>query len=169
MSLYIDNWDLYFFKQANLIARRSKDPSSIVGTVIVRDRVVLSSGFNGFPIGVKDYSERYNDRTTKYDFISHSEANSCLLAARNGISLKDSTCYTQTLPCCNCAKCLIQSGISKIKTLKNCEKLWADYSKNWIESKKVSEIMLREAGITVDECDIECGDDILIGGKIYII
>ena len=42
-KVYIDNWDLYFFKMANLVARKSKDPSSIVGSVVVKDKRILTS------------------------------------------------------------------------------------------------------------------------------
>ena len=168
-TLHIDDWDLYFFKLANLIARKSKDPSSIVGSVIVKDKRVLTTGYNGFCIGVWDFEERYADRETKYQFVAHSEFNACIVAARFGISICDSTLYTQTLPCENCAKAIIQAGVKTVKTLKSCEQLWANYSKNWADSKRITQIMFSEAEIKNIEYNIECGDKILIGGKIYEI
>jgi dCMP deaminase len=167
-ELYIENWDLMFFKMANLIARKSKDPSSMVGSVAVKDNIPLMSGFNGFCMGVKDLPERYENRELKYKFISHSESNVCLLAGRQGISLSGSSLYTQTFPCENCAKSIIQSGIKTVKTLRSCENIWADYNKNWIESKKVAGYMFQEAGVSILEYDIKCGDEILVGG-IYKI
>ncbi len=169
MSNYIDNWDLYFFKMANLVARKSKDPSSQVGSVVVKDKRILTTGYNGFCVGVDDNKDRYLNRELKYKLVAHSEFNACIVGARFGINLLGSILYTQSLPCEGCAKSIIQSGIKIVKTLANCEKIWAEYSKNWIESKQITQLMFQEANIEVIECDLKCGDEILIGGKIYIV
>lgn len=165
---YIDNWDLLFFKMANLVARKSKDPSSQVGSVIVRDKTILSTGFNGFCIGVKDFPDRYNDRELKYKLVAHSEFNACIVAARLGVLLKGGTLYTQSTPCNECAKAIIQSGIKYVNILKNCEEIWAKYE-NWANSCQITKMMFGESGVEVQEFDVVCGDTILIGGKEYNI
>ena len=154
---------------ANLVARKSKDPSSMVGSVIVKDKRILSSGYNGFCIGVEDREERYNDRPVKYSFVAHSEFNACIVAAKFGININGSVLYTQALPCDSCAKAIIQSGITTVNILKKCEDIWHNYNSSWQDSQKNTKIMFAEAGISVVEHDLECSDEILVGGKIYKI
>ena len=108
------NWDEYFLRFAYLTALKSKDPSTKIGSVICKDNRIISTGYNGFAIGVHDLSERYNDRDTKLNYIVHSEENAVLSAARNGISTLNTTLYTLALPCHNCCKALIQGGIISI-------------------------------------------------------
>lgn len=165
---HIDNWDLLFFKMANLIARKSKDTSSQVGSVIVKDRIPLMSGFNGFCMGVDDTEDRYSNRELKYKFVAHSEFNACILASRFGISVKDSIMYTQSTPCCECAKSIIQSGIKEVKVLVNCENIWLN-STSWSNSSELSKIMFKESGVILTFIDMVCGDTIKIGGKLYSI
>jgi len=80
------NFDELFMRMVYLTATKSKDPSSKIGAVIVKDDRVISTGYNGFPIGVSDSQERYLNRETKYKFVVHAEHNSILTAARFGIS-----------------------------------------------------------------------------------
>ena len=89
---------------AKLISTWSKDPSTQVGTIAVRNRTVIAQGYNGFPRNIND-DERYNNRKIKYKYIVHSEMNAIFNAAENGVSLRDSTIYTVGLPVCHdCAK-----------------------------------------------------------------
>lgn len=153
---------------ANLVAMKSKDPSSQVGSVVVKDKHPLTTGFNGFCIGVIDKPERYGDRDVKYGFVAHSEFNACIIASKFGISLQDATIYTQSTPCDSCSKAIIQSGIREIKILDSCERIWKEYT-NWLSSCRISKTMLREAGVKLTKLNIFCGDKIKIGGKIYNI
>ena len=82
-------WDLRFIDLARHISEWSKDPSTKVGCVIVgEDREIRSTGFNGFPRGIDDTSERLGDRNQKYPMICHAEENAIMHAARIGVSLK---------------------------------------------------------------------------------
>lgn len=109
------NWNELFISLAETIAKKSKDPSTQVGCVIVSDdNSILSMGFNGFPIGVKDYPKRYTDRELKYNMIAHAESNAIYLAARNGVSLNNSTIYMTGPPCSECMKAIIQAGIKSV-------------------------------------------------------
>lgn len=114
---YIDNWDEYFHTVAEAVARKSKDKESRVGAVIVsKDRVILSTGYNGFARGVYDDKNLYSDRDEKLPLICHAEANAILNAARIGVSLKGSKIYVNKFPCLSCCNAIIQAGIVRIYT-----------------------------------------------------
>ena len=165
----IDSWDKYFFKLTNLVAIKSKDNSSKVGSIVVKENRILTTGFNGFCIGVKDKVERYNNKELKYRFIGHAEFNSCIVASRFGICLKNATLFTQSTPCHECAKSIIQSGIRTVKTLAVCNDIWKKYNGHWQDSSEIAITMFLESGVELFESDIFCNDEVLIGGKIYTV
>lgn len=149
---------------AYLAAENSRDPRTRIGSVLVKGNSVVATSFNGFPIGVKDLPERYNDRETKYGFINHSEQNSILLCARNGISTLNTKLYSFGIPCEMCSKCLIQGGVSEIV----CHKQWPNltYSEKWVKSVEISKIMLDEAGIEIRWLDKVLGVEGVLDGKV---
>ncbi|NLC74562.1 MAG: dCMP deaminase family protein [Clostridiales bacterium] len=112
------SWDEYFMGVSQLAGMRSKDPNTQVGSCIVSaDHKILSIGYNGLPRGCSDDDfpwERKAGSTldTKYPFVTHSELNA-ILNFRGG-SLEGSTIYVSLFPCNECAKAIIQSGISRI-------------------------------------------------------
>ena len=115
-------WDKRFIELAKHIANWSKDPSTKVGCVVVgEDREIRSTGFNGFPRGIKDDEERLLDREQKYPLICHAEENAIMHAARTGISLKNCVAYVTWPPCTRCARSLIQAGVSEIVYPKEVE------------------------------------------------
>ncbi len=109
------NWDEYFMGVALLAAKRSKDPNTQVGACIVSaDNIILSTGYNGFPKGCSDDEfpwEREGEQT-KYPFVVHAELNAILNS--NGKSLQGAKIYVALFPCNECAKAIIQSGISEV-------------------------------------------------------
>jgi dCMP deaminase len=113
----MEKWDERYFRLAKETASWSKDPSRKIGAVIIGDRgQIKSQGYNGFPRGVDDSEERYNDRPTKYKFVAHAEANCLYNALHNGTSVYGDTIYVTGLPVCHeCAKAVIQCGIKKVK------------------------------------------------------
>lgn len=86
-------WDQIWLDDALSVARKSKDPSTRVGAVIVRDNDKIAEGWNGFPRGIADTHERYNDRDMKLKLVVHGEMNAVLNACRMGVSVKFSTVY----------------------------------------------------------------------------
>ncbi|MDD6564145.1 MAG: dCMP deaminase family protein, partial [Clostridiales bacterium] len=97
-------------------AMRSKDDSTQVGACIVNsDNKILSLGYNGMPIGCKDTDMPWKRQgaplDTKYMFVCHAEFNAIL---NSGKDLKGAIIYTTLFPCNECAKAIIQSGISEI-------------------------------------------------------
>ncbi len=111
----MNKWDERWLCMAELVASWSKDMSRKVGAVIVDDRkVVLSIGYNGFPRGVDDTIEHRHKKGLKYQYTAHAEANAIANAAANGTRLLGSTIYITLPPCADCARLIIQSGISKV-------------------------------------------------------
>ena len=110
------SWDEYFMGIALLSAMRSKDDSTQVGACIVNsDNKILSLGYNGMTIGCKDTDMPWKRQgaplDTKYMFVCHAEFNAIL---NSGKDLKGAIIYTTLFPCNECAKAIIQSGISEI-------------------------------------------------------
>jgi dCMP deaminase len=105
-------WDLRFLAMAQLIAGWSKDPSTKTGAVIVDDhRIMLASGYNGFPPGIADTAERLNSREIKYELIVHCERNA-LANARQ--SVRGATLYTWPyFSCTPCAVLMLAAGIKR--------------------------------------------------------
>ncbi|MBU03460.1 MAG: hypothetical protein CMA58_00530 [Euryarchaeota archaeon] len=138
-------WDLRFIDLAKHISEWSKDPSTKVGCVIVgEDREIRSTGFNGFPRGIDDTSERLEDRSQKYPMICHAEENAIMHAARIGVSLKGTMAYVTWPPCSRCSRSLIQAGISEIVYPSDIE-----IPDRWQSDFQIASEMMREAGITV--------------------
>ena len=135
-------WDLHFLEIALVVAKVSKDPSTKVGAVIVDPytRMIVSTGYNGFPRGVNDAPERYNDRPTKYALVVHAEANAILNAPRRPV---DCTLFVTLAPCAECAKLIIQSGITRVVTFPALQE-------RWTESHNTAVMMFKEAGIKLE-------------------
>lgn len=111
------SWDEYFMGVAILSSKRSKDPDTQVGVCIVDpNKVILSTGYNGFPIGISDdlfnWDREDRGEGSKYDLVVHAEINAILNAS--GKSLRGATLYTKLFPCLSCAKAIIQSGIKEV-------------------------------------------------------
>ncbi len=139
------NWDQRFLDLAEHISNWSKDPSTKVGCVVVgNDREIRSTGFNGFPRGIKDTPERLQDREQKYPLICHAEENAIMHAARIGVSLKGCTAYVTWNPCSRCARSLIQAGIIEVVFSKDKE-----IPERWVEEFDAATDMMKEAGVNV--------------------
>lgn len=127
----IISWRSYWLEEAKLKSKPSKDPSTVVGCIVIgSDNQILSSGFNGFPRGISDKMERYTNRDVKIDMIIHGEMNAICNATRTGTSLKDSTFYVYGLPVCSqCANMIIQVGVKEVVSLGNINERWIDSTK----------------------------------------
>ncbi len=117
------SWDEYFMNIAKEIASRSNCIKRKVGTVIVRDKRIVSTGYNGTPRGVKNCNEggcercnSFADGGTKLDecLCSHAEENAIVQAAFHGISTKGGTLYCTYSSCLTCSKMIINAGIEKV-------------------------------------------------------
>ena len=107
------SWDEYFMKMANDVATRTTCLRRGVGAVIVKDRRILATGYNGVPTGLTHCSETGCLREQICRGL-HAEQNAIIQAARYGINIAGATIYVNTQPCVVCAKMLINAGITEI-------------------------------------------------------
>ncbi len=116
-------WDEYFLEMATLVAKRSTCLRRNVGAVLVKDKRILATGYNGAPSGLPHCLEIGCLRQQlgipsgeRHELCRalHAEQNALIQASLHGISVKDSILYTTTQPCVICAKMLINAGIKEI-------------------------------------------------------
>ncbi len=151
----IEDWDQFFLSMCFLMARKSKDPSTKTGCVVVRDRRILSVGYNGFPVGCDDSPDLYANRELKYSRVVHCDTNSIYSAAREGISLKNATMYLTGPPCSECTKGIINAGIVEVVWPKinkfECDpstgKRWSGDAVNASDKEANSFVMMQQAGV----------------------
>ncbi|HEX7121524.1 MAG TPA: deaminase [Gemmatimonadaceae bacterium] len=117
------SWDEYFMNIARQVAARSNCMKRQVAAVIVRDRRIISTGYNGTPRGVKNCNEGGCPRCNSFSdsgknleecLCSHGEENAIVQAAYHGIAIKDATLYSTYSPCLLCSKMIINAGIKKV-------------------------------------------------------
>ncbi len=149
------SWDEYFMGVALLAAKRSKDPNTQVGACIVnKSKRILSTGYNGFPYGCSDdvFSWDREGKDTKYHYVVHAELNAILNA--HGKSLEGARIYVDLFPCNECAKAIIQSGISEVVYLydKYADTPAIIASKKMLESAgvRLTHLELQRDSITID-------------------
>jgi|TARA_B100001105_G_C22347846_1_gene424314 dCMP deaminase len=144
----MNKYDERYLELAKHIAGWSKDPSTGVGAVAIGDKgQVLAQGYNGFPRGVQDSKERYDNKNVKYRYVVHAEMNCIYNAGYNGASLDGSTLFVYGLPVCNdCAKGIIQVGIERVVGPKN----GMDVPEKWKVSVLDTQRMFKEVGIKYD-------------------
>ena len=135
-------WDDYFMSVALLSGKRSKDPNTQVGACIVnKNNVIESIGYNGLPKGCSDdefpWEKEGEMLNTKYPFVVHAELNAILNA--KGKDLSGCKIYVALFPCNECAKAIIQSGISEVVYLSD------KYANT--DSVKASKMMFKCAGV----------------------
>ena len=144
-----NKWDLRFLELAKGIAGWSKDPSRKIGAIAVDNRSVIAQGYNGFPRGIEDYAERYEDRELKYKLVVHAEMNVIYNATYNGVSLDGATLYVWGLPVCSdCAKGIIQTGIRRVVIPEQ------DIPEHWVESWNLTKTMFEEANVKWECIDV---------------
>ena len=108
-------WDEYFISLLDPIAKRSKDPHTQVGAIIVGpDNSIRSTGYNSFPRGIKDDVAERLERPEKYLWMEHADRNAIYAAAKIGVPLEGCRMYLTIPPCMDCARAIIQAGITKI-------------------------------------------------------
>ncbi|MGM9848505.1 MAG: deoxycytidylate deaminase [Bacilli bacterium] len=112
-------WDEYFMAIAKLSAMRSKDPSTQVGACIVdKNNRILSIGYNGAPNGYNDdifpWDREGNELETKYPYVVHAERNAILNYRGSRKDFEGAKIYVDLFPCNECAKEIIQAGISEV-------------------------------------------------------
>ena len=117
------SWDDYFMGIAKMVAMRSNCVKRKVAAVIVKDKRIISTGYNGTPRGTKNCSDGGCPRCNGFSesgknleecLCSHGEENAIVQASYHGISIKDSIIYTTFSPCLLCTKMIINAGIKEV-------------------------------------------------------
>jgi dCMP deaminase len=112
LDLKRERYDKVYMKMALEWAKLSYCKRAQVGSLIVKDGMIISDGFNGAPTGYNNDCEDCDDKTHWY--ILHSEANAILKCAKNGVSCKDATIYLTHSPCRECSKLIYQAGLKRL-------------------------------------------------------
>ena len=105
-------FDKSYLTMAGVWAENSYCQRRKVGALIVKDRMIISDGYNGTPCGFENVCEDENGITKPY--VLHAEANAITKVAASSNSSKDATIYVTSAPCIECAKLIIQSGIKRV-------------------------------------------------------
>lgn len=143
------SWQKYFMDITFLVAKRSTCLRRAVGALIVKDKRILSTGYNGAPTGLKHclemgcLREKLNVPSgEKHELCRgiHAEQNAIIQAAYHGVCIKDATLFCTNMPCSICAKMIINAGIKRIY-----------YHSGYADA--MSKEMLREAGIDLIQFD----------------
>ncbi len=108
-------WDSYFMKIAEDVALRSTCDRAKVGSVMVRNKHIISTGYNGSPAGLEHCDDVGHLMVDGHCVRTvHAEANAIIQAAVFGLETKEAVCYVTHFPCLNCTKMLINAKISKL-------------------------------------------------------
>ena len=130
--------DRRYLRMASIWAENSYCVRRKVGAILVKDKMIISDGFNGTPSGFENVCEE-NDTTKPY--VLHAEANAITKVARSNNSSDGATLYITASPCLECAKLIIQSGIKRVV-----------YNELYRISDGID--LLRRAGVEVDQVPI---------------
>ena len=132
--------DLRYLRMARIWAENSYCERRKVGALIVKDKMIISDGYNGTPAGFENVCEDENHLTKPY--VLHAEANAITKIARSGNNSEGATLYVTTSPCIECSKLIIQAGITRVV-----------FSEHYRLNDGIE--LLKEAGIKVDFIDIK--------------
>ncbi|MBW7887881.1 MAG: cytidine/deoxycytidylate deaminase family protein [Bacteroidetes bacterium] len=131
------SWNEYFMNIAEQVATRSTCGRKHVGAVIVRDRTILSTGYNGSVRGALHCDEAGHDMENDHCVRTvHAEANAVAQAAKHGVRIDEAEIYVTASPCLTCFKLIANSGIKKI------------YYKEFYRDERITEYA-RQAGVTL--------------------
>jgi dCMP deaminase len=146
-----EKWDRRFLELAKFFSTFSKDPSTQVGAVIVdQNKMVVGSGYNGFPRGVDDSPERYNDRELKYKLIVHAEQNAIINAGHRciGATIYVYPAFGKPPLCSTCAKSVIQAGIRRVVGYE--PEVDSDRAARWADELAAAYLLCNEAGLEME-------------------
>ncbi|MDQ1265742.1 MAG: dCMP deaminase [Bacteroidota bacterium] len=167
------DWDQLYITMCYLVGMRSRDGHTHVGSVIAdADNVLVSTGYNSLPRSIEiDPQEKRlsRDGGEKYYWMEHAERNAIYNAARRGTMLKGCRIYIPWPPCADCARGIIQTGISEVIIHKNGQEFYdSNTNGQWVESHRRTMEMLSEAGIKVRyvECNI-IAPEVYMNGIIH--
>lgn len=140
------SWDKYFMSLAYFVAMKSKDENTNIGAVIVGpDNEIRSTGYNSFVRGSWDELKERQERPEKYYWFEHAERNAIYNAARVGTPLCGCRIYVLGIPCMDCARAIIQSGICEVVV----HDIMSIKDDKWREHHKRSAILFSETRVVL--------------------
>jgi dCMP deaminase len=143
----VPNWDDVYMTMAYLVASKSKDNNTHIGAVVIGpDNEVRSTGYNGFVRGLDDSVNERQERPEKYYWFEHAERNAIFNATLMGVSLKGCRMYTNGIPCMDCSRGVVQSGINEVIVDYSWDKKNSD---KWKEHAERALKMFSEVGVEV--------------------
>ncbi|HOI27027.1 MAG TPA: dCMP deaminase family protein [Paludibacteraceae bacterium] len=135
--------DCRYMQMARIWAENSYCERRKVGALLVKDKMIISDGYNGTPSGFENVCEDDNNKTKPY--VLHAEANAITKVARSNNSSEGATLYVTASPCIECAKLIIQSGIKRVV-----------YSELYHMTDGID--LLKRAGVEIEFLDIDKED-----------
>lgn len=143
----IADFDELFMNEAYLYANKSKDPSTQVGAVIVRDKVSIMRGYNGPMRGADDSDPNLFVEPYKKYAMVHAERNAFYNCARHGVSTLECSMYLTFAPCHECAQAIVQCGINRVVIHADAP---VHHSQSWQESIAIGMDFMHTAGIEIE-------------------
>ncbi len=131
--------DQRYLRMAEIWAQNSYCKRRQVGALIVKDKMIISDGYNGTPSGFENVCEDENNVTKPY--VLHAEANAITKVAKSGNSSDEATLYVTSSPCMECSKLIIQAGIKRVV-----------FTENYRVEDGIN--LLKRAGIEIEQVDI---------------
>ena len=135
----MNQFDAKYIQMAKIWATNSRCKRRQVGALLVKDRMIISDGYNGTPSGFENECEE--DGVTK-PYVLHAEANAISKVAKSGNSSEGATLYVTASPCMECSKLIIQAGIKRVV-----------YSDDYRLDDGIK--LLKRAGIEVEKVEVE--------------
>jgi len=132
--------DQRYLKMADIWAQNSYCKRRKVGALLVKDKMIISDGYNGTPSGFENVCEDGNNKTKPY--VLHAEANAITKVAKSNNSSDGATLYVTSSPCLECSKLIIQAGIKRVV-----------FTENYRLEDGIN--LLKRAGINVEQVEIE--------------
>ena len=137
--------DQRYLSMADIWAQNSYCKRRQVGALIVKDKMIISDGYNGTPSGFENVCEDENNKTKPY--VLHAEANAITKVAKSNNSSEGATLYVTSSPCLECSKLIIQAGIKRVV-----------FTENYRLEDGIN--LLRRAGIEVEQVEFETGKQV---------
>ena len=137
-------FDLRYMRMAKIWAENSYCERRKVGALIVKERMIISDGYNGTPCGFENVCEDENNKTKPY--VLHAEANAITKVARSSNSSEGATLYVTSSPCIECAKLIIQAGIRRVV-----------YAEEYHTPDGID--LLKRAGVEIEHLELEPNKD----------
>lgn len=137
--------DQRYLNMADIWAQNSYCKRRKVGALIVKDKMIISDGYNGTPSGFENVCEDENNKTKPY--VLHAEANAITKVAKSNNSSEGATLYVTSSPCMECSKLIIQAGIKRVV-----------FTENYRLEDGIN--LLKRAGIDVEQVEFETGKQV---------